>query len=106
VTDRPDEEHRQTAIVAFLGAGLVGVSTAVFVSTLATARRTLTAHRIQHRPVDDWLAAEIRLRGVRENAAVLAMLESGQRRQEVADAYRSRYPDRSDPLDQMLALLA
>lgn len=106
MTDRSDEQ-RQAAIVAFLGAGLVpGVSTAEFVSTLAEARRTVSAHRAKHVPVDDWLAGEIRVRGVRENAAVLAVLESDQRRQEVADAYRDRYPDRGDMLDQILAVLA
>ncbi len=106
MTDGSDEQ-RQTAIVAFLGAGLVpGVSTAVFVSTLAEARRTVAAHHVKHLPVDDWLAGETRLRGVRENAAVLAVLESGARRQEVADAYRDRYPDRGDVLDQVLAVLA
>jgi hypothetical protein len=74
VTDGSDEQ-RQAAIVAFLGAGLVfGVSTAVFVSTLAEARRTVTAHRARQQPIDDWFAGEIRLRGVRENAAVLAVL--------------------------------
>jgi hypothetical protein len=54
---------------------------------------------------DCWLAGEVRLRGIRENAAVLAALEVPLRRAEVAQAYRQQHPDRVGGLNDLLAVL-
>lgn len=52
---------------------------------------------------DCWLAGEVRLRGIRENAAVLAALEVPLRRAEVAQAYRQQHP--VGALNDLLAVL-
>jgi hypothetical protein len=70
-----DDERRRAALVRFLSAGLdPAASRAVLVCALAEARRT-AALRLRGEPLAQWLANETRLRGVRENAAILAALE-------------------------------
>jgi hypothetical protein len=93
------------AIVAFLAAGLdPRPATAVMVAALADARREVAAHRLRSQSIDAWLANEIRLRGIRENAAVLAALETPGQAQ-VADSYRHRHPDRAAALGALLTTL-
>jgi hypothetical protein len=53
----------------------------------------------------EWLASEIRLRGIRENAAVLAVMEIPEYRYPAAQAYALRYPDRLKVLNDLLAVL-
>src|SRR5215469_6114363 len=66
---------RRAALIAFLGAGMPSApSKALIVEALAGARRAVAMYQAQCRAVDDWLAGEVRLRGIRENAAVLAVL--------------------------------
>jgi hypothetical protein len=86
--DTPAE--RRAALIAFLGAGMpTAPSKALIVQALAGARRAVAMYQAQGRAVDDWLAGEVRLRGIRENAAVLAVLELlPGRREETARAYR------------------
>jgi hypothetical protein len=56
--------------------------------------------------LDEWLAGEVRLRGIRENAAVLAVLELRPgRRAETARAYCHEHPDRAGALADLLAVL-
>jgi hypothetical protein len=52
-----------------------------------------------------WLQSEVRLRGIRESAAVLAMMEADINRHAVAEAYRRDHLDRAELVDQMLAAL-
>lgn len=100
------QERRSNAIVAFLGAGLAALpSTALMVTTLADARRSIAALQAQSRPIDDWLAREVRLGGIRENAAVLAALESLERQVEIAEAFRRRHSDRQQQLDELIAVI-
>jgi hypothetical protein len=86
--DAPPE--RRAVLVAFLGAGMPSApSTALMVEALAGARRAVAMCQAHGRAVDEWLAGEVGLRGVRENAAVLAVLELlPARREETARAYR------------------
>src|SRR5262245_66298123 len=94
--DDPSQERRHAAVVSFLGAGLsFPLPTSVMVSALAAARREVKAHLARRAPVDCWLESEVRLRGVRENAAVLAVLDLPERRAEVAEGYRRDHPDRA-----------
>ena len=73
---------------------------------LADARRAVTVHNQRGQVIDQWLASEARLRGTRENAAVLAVLETpGQQSEETARAYRQRHPDRAGVLNDLLAAL-
>jgi hypothetical protein len=44
--------------------------------------------------IEKWLAGEVRFPGIKENAATLAALEIPGHRQEVAQSYASRHPDR------------
>jgi hypothetical protein len=44
------------------------------------ARRAAAMHQMHGRALEEWLSGEIRLRGIRENAAVLAVLELPGRR--------------------------
>jgi hypothetical protein len=104
--DRRAEERRQAALTAFLGAGMYAPpSTAQLVQALADARRAVTVHQQRGLAIDQWLAGEARLRGTRENAAVLAVLETPGLREETARAYRQQHPDRAGVLNDLLAAL-
>ena len=71
-----DGRRRSSAIVAFLGTGMDPKPTrANMVDRLAHATRTVRELSGQGRQLEDWLADEMRIRGIRENAAVLAVLE-------------------------------
>jgi hypothetical protein len=71
-------------------------------TALCDARREVAAHRARSQSIVLWLASEVRLRGIRENAAVLAALENPQQAQ-VAGSYRQRYPDRAAAFATLLA---
>jgi len=62
-------------------------------------------HQARGLAFDGWLAGESALRGVRENAAVLAVLEVPERRAETAQIYRRQHPGRSDALNDLLAVV-
>ena len=105
-SDRHPEERRQAALTAFLSAGLPAApSTALLVQALAAARRAVAAKQQNGPAIDQWLAGEIRLRGIRENAAVLAALETPGHREETARAYHEQHPDRTRELNDLLAVL-
>ena len=71
-----------------MGSGLASSPTkAQLVSTLAAARRSIAALRARHQNVDGWLSSEVRLRGIRENAATVAALEIPELRDRVATNY-------------------
>jgi hypothetical protein len=100
------EKRHSAALVAFLGAGMQPPpSTALLVRTLADARRAVATNQARGLAVERWLAAEVRVRGIRENAAVLAVLEMPGWRDETARAYRQEHPDRADVLSELLAVL-
>jgi hypothetical protein len=100
------DKRRAAALVAFLGVGMHSPpSSALLLSALADARRSVAMHQARGQPVDGWLAGEVRLRGIRENAAVLAVLELPERREEAAQAYRQQHPDRAGVLSQLLEVL-
>ena len=100
------EERRRAAVAAFIGAGMRSPpSKALLVAALAGARRAVAMHQARGLALDQWLAGEVRLRGIRENAAVLAVLEMPGRREEIAQAYRRRHPDRAGALNDLLAVL-
>jgi hypothetical protein len=103
--DTPAEPR--AALIAFLGAGLPSpASKALMVEALAGARRTVAMYHARDWAVGGWLAGEVRLRGIRENAAVLAVLELlPGRREEIARAYRLDHPDRAGALSDLLAVL-
>jgi hypothetical protein len=102
----PAEQRRRGALIAFLGAGLPSPpSTAALVAALADARRAVAMHQARGLPLDGWLAGEIDPGGIRENAAVLAVLELPERREEIAGAYRQAHPDRAGALSDLLAVL-
>ena len=104
--DLPAEERRRAALIAFIGAGMPSPpSTALMVAALADARRVVAMHQARGLAVDQWLAVEVRLRGIRENVAVLAVLEMPGRRAEIAAAYRRQHPDRAGALNDLLAVL-
>lgn len=98
----PAEERRRATLIAFIGAGLPSAPcTALLVAALADARRAVAMHQARGLAIDQWLAGEVRLRGIRENAAVLAVLEIPGRRDEIAEAYRQQ-PDRAGALNDLL----
>jgi hypothetical protein len=105
--DLPPEGRRRAALTGFLGAGMPSPpSTALMVAALAGARRAVAMHQERGLAVDQWLAGEVRLRGIRENAAVLAVLEVPGRREEIAQACRQQHPDRAGALNALLTVLA
>jgi hypothetical protein len=104
--DTSTQERRRAALIAFLGAGMCSPPpAALIVEVLAGARRAVALYQAHGRVLDEWLAGEIRLRGIRENAAVLAVLELVPgRREEAARAYRHEHPDRAGVLTDLLAV--
>lgn len=75
------------------------------VAALAAARHGIAACQARRAPVRQWLAGEVHLRGIRENAAVLAVLEIPGLREEAARAYAREHPDRLPALQSMLTVL-
>jgi hypothetical protein len=104
--DSSAKGRRRAALSAFLGVGMASPpSEALLVAALAGARRAVAAHQARGLAVDEWLAGEVRLRGIRENAAVLAVLEMPGRGEETARAYRQAHPDRAGVLSGLLEVL-
>jgi hypothetical protein len=100
------EERRRAAIVSFPGAGMDPKPTpANLVKTLADARRTVMASTERPSLVQEWLTGEMRVRGIRENAAVLAVLEVTEPGSALAREFVERYPDRRPELNELLAVL-
>src|SRR5215469_9005818 len=97
----------RAALIAFLGAGMPSApSKALAAEALAGARRAVAIYQARGWAVDDWLAEEVRLRGIRENAAVLAVLELlPGRREQTTRAYRLDHPDRAGVLSDLVAVL-
>ncbi len=92
------EERYRQAIMAFLGAGLrPPPSRALAVTALAGARRSAASHQARGESLGKWLTGEIRVRGIRENAAALAVLELPGYRAMAAQAYARHHPDCSHP---------
>jgi hypothetical protein len=101
-----EEQRRSEVIMAFLGAGLhQPLSRALALSALAGARRTVASLLWRGDLVADWLATETRLRGIRENAATLAVMELRECRHGTAEAFARDHPDRLDILRDLLAVL-
>jgi hypothetical protein len=99
-------ERRSQAIVAFLGTGMDDPPTAALcVQALAGARRSAAILHARHEPIENWLAAEIRFPGIKENAATLAAMEISEQRQELAQSYADRHPDHLAILHDLLAVL-
>jgi hypothetical protein len=70
------EDRRREVIIAFLGVGLSqSPSRAQAVAALAAARREVASCLALRASVREWLAGEVRFHGIRENAAVLVVLE-------------------------------
>ena len=100
------EVRRMEAIKGFLGAGLHTASSwALAVETLAHARRAVARCLARGQAVDEWLADEVRLRGIKEDAAVLDVLELPEYRVKVAESSRREHPDRMVPLNVRLAVI-
>jgi hypothetical protein len=99
-------DDRRRALIAFLSAGIVPApANAQLVSALANARRHVAASHSQGRSIGEWLQGEVRIRGIRENAAVLAALETPEMREHVALEFRQQHPDREHVLIQILRYL-
>ena len=97
---------RQTALVELLAAGIVPVPTAnQLVTALADARRHVASYHARNEPLDDWLATQVKRRGVIENAAVLAAVELPVYREMAANLYRRSHPERWPQLDGFLRQL-
>jgi hypothetical protein len=80
------EERRGQVIMAVFSAGLhQPPSPAQAVTALAGARRMVASLQARGEPIADWLASEIRVHGIRENAAALAAMEIPEHRQMTAE---------------------
>jgi hypothetical protein len=100
------EERWRTAVVAFMSSGMPSPpSSALIVEALADARRVVTMLQARGHDLDEWLAGRVRLRGIRENAAVLAVLELPGRRAETAREYHYQHPDRASILGDLLTVM-
>jgi len=100
------EDLRRKALIAFLGAGMTPPpSTALLVSSLANARRSVAAHQAGGTPLDQWLEDEMHYSGIRENAAALATMELPDMRDRTASEYSRRHPDRAQQLQEILRYL-
>lgn len=74
---------------------------------LAEARQAVAFLRSRGEPLSQWLAGEVRFRGLKENAAILAAMEVSEQheRTAIAESYRERYPQRTEQLDEIVAWL-
>jgi len=98
-------ERRRAALITFLGAGMPSPpSRALMVEVLAGARRAIAMHQRHGRALNEWLAGEVRLGGIRENAAVVAVLELPGRREDAARAYCREHPDRAGVLGDLMSV--
>lgn len=99
------EDRRREVIAAFLSTGMTGApSPTVMVTAPSNAQRAVAMHRERQLQLDGWLASEVRLPGIRENAAVLAALESSGWREQAAGIYRQEHPERREMLEAFLAV--
>ena len=99
-------EERLRAALTAPGAGMPSPpSKALMVEVLAGMRRAVAVRQADGRALGEWLAGEIRIRGIRANAAVLAVLELPGRREEAARVYSREHPDRAGVLSDLLAVL-
>ena len=74
-----------------------------FSSTAAQRPSAAILARVAHgQLVSEWVSDQIRVRGVRECAAVFATMEADIDRYALAEAYRARYPNRAELLDELL----
>jgi hypothetical protein len=95
-----------TAMVAFLSAGLTPAPTrAEMVRAVATARLSVASYQRRQTPLAAWLACEIRVGGLRENAAIFAVLEAPAERGVAARDYLRRHPARAGELYGLFAPL-
>ncbi len=98
------DDQRSAAVIALLSAGLEPAPTrASMVGALADSRREVAALQRQGHDLMPWAIAEVR--GIRENAVVVAMLEVAAYREQTAESYRRRYPERTSQLDRFLTSL-
>jgi hypothetical protein len=66
------------ALVTFIGVGMLPPAlTALLAAALAGARRAIAMRQARDLAVHQWLAGEVRLRGIRENAGALAAGNTG-----------------------------
>jgi hypothetical protein len=63
------------------------------------------SHQVRGESIGEWLNSEIRLHGIRENAAALAVMELPEYRHPTAQMYALHHPDRLKALNDMLAVL-
>ena len=108
MTDEPTapdpEDLRFHALSTFLGSGMGYTPTrGQIVGALAAARRAVEVNRSHERLLKEWLQSETRVRGIRENAAALAVMEIPELRDEVAREYLREHPERSQALDELIA---
>ncbi|MGI5185348.1 hypothetical protein ACQEVZ_54800 [Dactylosporangium sp. CA-152071] len=75
------------------------------VSALGEARRAVRERRERELELGEWLDGEVRLRGIRENAAVLAVLEVPEWRDGAVARYRGAHPERAGVLEAVLAVI-
>jgi hypothetical protein len=86
----------------FLGAGLhQPPSRALSVAALGDARRMFASHARDELLISEWLTGEIRLHGIRENAATLAVMEVPEYRHQAAQTYALHHPDRLKALNDL-----
>jgi hypothetical protein len=103
-TTAPDPEDRRfNALSTFLSSGMgYTLTRGQIVGALAAARRAVVVNRAHERLLKEWLQSETRVRGIRENAAVLAVMEIPEFREEVAREYLREHPERSQALDELI----
>ena len=97
------DDRRFDSLAAFLGAGMGYTPTrGQIVEALAAARRAVKVDRRHEHLLKEWLQGEIRMRGIRENAAVIAVLEIPEFREETAREYLREHPERTQILDDLI----
>ena len=65
-----------------------------FVERIGEARRMVAGLSACGRRLEPWLQEEMRLRGLRENAAIIAVMEVPEYRDWAAGSFIERYPER------------
>jgi hypothetical protein len=91
--------NRPTAISAALCAGVTPRPPKwLQVELLAAARRAADANSADK--YESWAAEQLRLGGIRENAALVAVMETALR-DRITATYLKKYPDRRNLIDEL-----
>ena len=100
------EDALRDARIYLLGAGMAPKpTTALLVSALAAARRSVAVMRERGGDIDEWFEQEMRFPGIRANSAAVAVIEVPEARERAVERYGSIFPGNVEIVNEFLRCL-